>query len=440
MTTSLRRTALSWMTALLTLVGLAAILIAYWYARTEAAEFLDGQLREIALNAGAGTSAADAPASSDFDPEDPFAVTIWGPDGTIVHASLPGVAFERRDASGFADVTAGGQRWRAYTVRAAGRTVEVAQRETVRAEIADDAALGVAAPIVLVIPLAWLVVGWAMTRVLGRLDGLAAELAARGAAATEPISLDGVPREVAPLVEAMNGLVARLRAAVDLQKRFLADAAHELRTPLAAMQIQVDNLATGTPGPGDARLQAIVAGVKRASALVDQLLRLARLEAPPAVPSRPVDLGSLVLDCVADVAAIADRKGLDIGVDIRTPAVRAGDEADLRALLGNLIDNAVRYTCAGGTVDVTLDAAGDRAVLEIVDTGPGLPTGEETRIFDRFYRGAARQAEGSGLGLAIARRIAERHGLGLTVDNRADGLVGVVARVTFGPAAADQPG
>ena len=433
MTVSLRRTALLWMTGLLTVVGLITILIAYVYVRVEADEFLDGQLRQIALNAGHGMPAANAPAAADHDPEDQFAITIWDARGDVVHQSLPGVDIPRQNRPGFSDVMAGGQQWRVYTTGDGRQTVEVAQQETVRAEIVESAAIGAAAPILIVIPLSWLVVGWAMNRMLGRLDELARQIAERSEAAKEPIPLEGVPSEVMPLVASMNGLIERLRAAVEAQKRFLADAAHELRTPLAAMQIQVDNLTAG-PASTDARAVSLAAGVKRASALVDQLLRLARLDAPVPTGGGRVDIGAILLDCVADIAPIAERKGVDIGAHIERTAVCGAVEVDMRTLFSVLIDNAVRYTPAGGSVDVALLSRQDRPAVEIVDTGPGLPKGQEERIFDRFFRGSPYGSEGTGLGLAIARRIAERHGFDLTVENRADGLTGVCARVVLAPA------
>jgi two-component system OmpR family sensor kinase len=433
MTSSLRRTALLWMTGLLTVVGFVTILIAYVYVRGEADEFLDGQLRQIALNAGNGMSAINAPGAADRDPEDQFAITIWDAHGAVVHQSLPGVEIPRQNRTGFADVKAAGELWHAYATSDGSRTVQVAQRETVRAEIIDSAAIGAAAPILIVIPLSWLVVGLAMNRMLRRLDVLAIEIAGRSATATEPIPLEGVPSEVAPLVASMNGLIERLRAAVETQKRFLADAAHELRTPLAAMQIQVDNLAVGSDRP-DERVASLAAGVKRAGALVNQLLRLARLDAPVPAGDGQADVGALLLDCVADIAPLADRKKIDLGAHIRAPAIFEVVEADVRTLFSALIDNALRYTPSGGSVDVTLFSEGDQPIVEIVDTGSGLPKGREDRIFDRFFRGAPDESEGTGLGLAIARRIAERHAFCLTVENRGDGHTGVRARIAFGPA------
>jgi two-component system, OmpR family, sensor kinase len=250
----------------------------------------------------------------------------------------------------------------------------------------------------------------------------------RGASAAAPIPLAAVPTEVVPVVKSMNGLIERLRSALDTQKRFLADAAHELRTPLAAMQIEVEGLSSATTESLAERKTALSRGMRRASALVDQLLRLARLDEPARSVSENVDIAQLLLDCVGDHVVIADRKGVDLGVDAPAEATLPGNREELRVLFSNLIENAVRYTPAGGTVDVNLKVLGSRAVVEALDTGCGLPPGAGARVFDRFYRGA-RGTEGSGLGLAIARRIAERNGLVLTVQNRSDGQSGVLARV-----------
>jgi len=426
---SLRRTALLWMTLLLALVGTAAALIAYRYANVEAAEFLDGQQRQIALNAGVGLQKS-APSPADEDREDEFAVTIWDAAGRIIHASLPDLQFPRQSRQGFADLSVAGHRWRVYTTNDGLRTVQVAQRSSVREELARDTAIGAAAPVLIVIPLSWIVVGWAMNRMLGRLDALAQGLAERSAGTDRPIPLDGIPTEIIPLVTSMNGLIARLRGAFEMQKQFLSDAAHELRTPLAAIQIQADGLASGSPDAVDERKAAITEGVRRASGLVNQLLRLARLdEPPPSQSDEAVEVAPLLLGCVADYVEIAERKGVDVGVIEQQPATFRGSAAELRVLLENLIDNAVRYTPPGGAVDISLRRAGEQAVIEIVDSGPGIPYGAEERIFDRFFRAVPADVEGTGLGLAIVRRIGERNGISVDVKNRTDGQQGVRARV-----------
>jgi len=430
-TASLRGAALVYVTVLLAVIGLAASAAAYLYAYDAATEFLDGQLRQVALNAGAGVSSADAPAAEDQDPEDQYAVSIWDSQGRLVHASLPSVHIPLQSRLGYAKAEAAGEQWRVYTTRGSRRTVQVAQQEVVRREIAQTAALVAAAPVLIAIPLAWLVIGWAMNRMLARLNTLSIELAERSIGATAPIALDGIPAEVAPFARSMNNLIIRLRDAVEAQRRFVSDAAHELRTPLAAMQIQVENLSREARGAHDGATTALARGVRRTTALVSQLLHLARLEESGAAPDEMVDVNTLVLESVADHAALADRKQVDLGLSVGCQAVCRGAPDEVRALLSSLIDNAVRYTPPGGRIDVSIKQRDGRFVVEVSNTGASLPKGAEARVFDRFFRAAPQEMEGTGLGLSIARRVAERHAFGLTVENRVDGETGVVARVSI---------
>ena len=426
---SLRRTALIWVTLLLAVAGLIAASVAYLYSQSETSDFLDGQLRQIALNAGPQPAVASAPAAPDQDPEDRFAVTIWA-GGQIVRQSLRGVAIPIAPSSGFSTAQINGEAWRVYTLRGSTQTVQVAQRMTVRDEIAGNAAIGAALPVLLLIPFSWIMVGLTLHRTLRRLDALATDLATRGITANEPLPIKDIPTELASLVTGMNSLIVRLHDALAAQRRFLADAAHTLRTPVAAMQIEIGNLTAAAPPPR-ARLEALATGARRAAQLVDQLLRLARLEEPQPPPATVFDAAALLLDCVADQAVLAARKGIDLGADMTPPAMITGAEDEVRTLFTNLIENALTYTPAGGKVDVSLRRTPSGFSAEVLDTGPGFPSGAEAHIFERFYRATPAAAEGTGLGLAIARRIADRHGFGLEIRNRTDGASGVSARVTM---------
>ncbi|WP_039885772.1 HAMP domain-containing sensor histidine kinase [Acidocella sp. MX-AZ02] len=427
---SLRRTALVWVTFLLVGAGLIAAGAAYLYSKSETADFLDGQLRQIALNAGRGPGTANAPPAPDQDAEDRFAVTIWNAQGSMLHQTIPGMFTSPPRQAGFSTARIGGEAWRVYVLRGVDRTVAVAQREIVRDEIASNAAIGAALPAALLIPFSWLLVWLTLHRTLRRLDLLAADLATRGTMATEPLPLHGIPQELTPLITSMNGLIVRLQAALSAQKRFLADAAHTLRTPIAAMQIEIDNLVAGAP-LALPRLAALAAGARRSAQLTDRLLRLARLDEPPALPATRFDAARLLLDCVADHAALAARKHIELSATIPPRFLVTGAEDDVRTLFGNLIENAVTYTQAGGTVDISLRRSQAGGCAEVRDNGPGLPEGAQARIFERFFRATPEVAEGTGLGLAIARRIAERHGFGLEVTNRTDAVRGVMATVTM---------
>jgi two-component system, OmpR family, sensor kinase len=428
--TSLRRTALIWMTTVLTVVGLVGVAVSYWVARDEANGFLDSQLRQIALNVGGGLAETTGPQVA-HDPEDDFVVQIWNRSGERTHVSHPLLDIPRQSVVGFTDLSAAGDAWRVYTSSDGRRTVQVAQRDSVRREIAENAAIGTVAPILAMIPLAWLVIGWTLGRFLDQLTGVASAIARRSIDSTEPIGLEGVPQEVGPLVEGMNVLIHRLHHALDRQRRFVSDAAHELRTPLTAIRLQIENLrqAVGHDAAAERRLSELERGAERASSLVHQLLRVTRYDASQEGPqTAPVDLVELLKSCLADHVPVADAKGIDLGLTATDKAFVLGNAGDLQILFTNLIDNAVRYTPTGGTVDVGVRRRAKDAVVEIADTGCGMPEHLLVRAFDRFFRAAPPGVEGSGLGLSIVKAIAERHDLRVVLARREEhGLVATVS-------------
>jgi two-component system OmpR family sensor kinase len=426
---SIRRAALIWMTAVLTVVGIVAFVAAYVIAEREAADFLDGQLRQIALNVGDNAILAPALAKPQ-DPEDELVVEVWDRSGALLRRTLNAPSLPRLDSAGFSTIEAGGESWRVFQARDADRTVQIAQRMEVRQEMATSAAIQAGTPILILIPLAWLVVGWSVGQLTGRLQRLAERIAEKSLDSREPVSTTEVPSEIVPLIGAMNGLTKRLRDALDQQKRFVADAAHELRTPLTALQIQIDNLDAGHNDSDRASTTKLRDGLARARRLVEQLLRLARSDEPENVSTREViDLSDVVTQCVADMITIAEAKDVDIGIAHSEPVSVVGSRTGLSLLFGNLIDNAVRYTPKGGIVNITIRQLNGRFVVEVVDTGSGVAETDIPRLFDRFFRAAPLDIEGSGLGLSIAASVARRHGLEIEIVNRSD-RQGLIARVS----------
>ena len=424
---SLRKTILVWVTMLLGIVGVGAAAASYYFAKDEADSLLDTQLRQIALNAGEGLSENALPHMT-REAEDEVVVQIWNAPGEAILRTSP-FDIPRQSRLGFADLEFAGKSWRVYTSSDGVRTAQVAQRWSAREELAGQAALGAALPILSAIPIAWLVIIWALNRMLRRLGGFAELLAQRSVDAKDPISLENVPPEIAPSNAALNELIGRHQSAVDRQRRFVSDAAHELRTPLAALQIQVDNLKTHANSAQLEAMDELNGGVRRASALVEQLLRMARLDDAASSRIRAnIDLKELVAAAVADHVAIAMKKDVDLGLsDNARWDVRLSDP-EIGVLFANLVDNAIRYTPSGGTIDVVLKRRGADALVEVVDSGCGIPHAALPRIFDRFFRAAPADIEGTGLGLAIAKAIADRNGFGLTIVNRLDAQ-GVVAQV-----------
>ena len=426
---SIRRAGLIWMTVVLTVVGAIAFVAAYVIAEQEVADFLDGQLRQVALNVG--DSVMLAPAQTEpQDPEDELVIEVWSRAGALLRRTPDAPSVPRLDSAGFATIEAGGRAWRVYQARDADRTVQIAQRMEVRQETATSAATQAGIPILILIPLAWLVVGWSVGQLTGRLQRLAESVAGKSLDSRTPVPTTDVPAEIVPLVEAMNGLTNRLRDALDQQKRFVADAAHELRTPLAALQIQVDNLGARHNDADSASITKLRDGLTRAHRLVEQLLRLARSDEPENASRREViELSDIVTQCVADLVTIAESKDIDLGIAHSEPVSIMGSRSDLTLLFGNLIDNAVRYTPKGGVVNVSIRLLNGIFVVEVADTGPGVAEADIPRLFDRFFRAAPLDIEGSGLGLSIAASVARRHGLEIEIVNRVD-RQGMSARVS----------
>jgi two-component system sensor histidine kinase TctE len=291
--------------------------------------------------------------------------------------------------------------------------VQVAETLESRTQLANEIIKGVIVPQFVVLPLAMLLVWLALTRGLAPLTALQARIRRRRPEDRSPIDARAAPEEIAPLVESFNDLLAKLSASIQAQQRFIADAAHQMKTPLAGLRTQSELALRQTDNEELRRsLRQIAAGTERATRLINQLLALARAEHRGAEPpvSERVDLGQLVRESVRDWVPLAIERQIDLGIDVpEGPTWISGAPLMLREMLGNLIDNALRYTPAGGAVTVRLQHADGEVVLEVEDTGPGIPEPERTRVFDRFYRVLGTNAEGSGLGLAIVREIAEQH-------------------------------
>lgn len=424
---------LVWSILVVVVVGIAGIgAIVYRQARDEANALFDMQLRQLAASLPVRAFGALAPQAAGVQPDQDMVIRIWNRFGVFVYSSHPEVPLPARAELGLTTVATAQGDWRVFAALVDDNLLEVAQPMRVRAAMAAQVALRTVLPLVLLLPVLALLVWWVVGRGLSPLRRVAREVAARRPEALERLSEDALPDEVAPLVGSLNALLTDLAAARDAQRAFIADAAHELRTPLTALQLQLQVAERESdPAARAAAIGALRDGLLRASRLVEQLLALARSEGRPetTAPLAPVDLAALAREAVAHHAPVALARNIDLGVTADAPAWITGDRDALLTLAGNLIDNALRYTPAGGTVDVA--AAGSE--LAITDSGPGLAPHERDRVFDRFHRGDAARAagdtRGSGLGLAIVRRIADRHGATVQLDDAPDR--GLVVRVSF---------
>ena len=430
--TSMRRRLLVWLLSSVLLGGFAAAAVVFYEARRQSTEFFDYQLRQLALTLRdrdytVRELAEALQGQQDLD----FVIQVWGPDGRLLYGSHPQIEVPAPSGTGFSDAVTATGRWRVFSIWHRGLTIQVAQHKLAREALALGAALRTLLPFVLVLPL----MGFLIWRLVGRevrfLETTARAVASRSPESLEPIEGGTVPDEIRPLVASLNDLLARLGAALSQQRQFIADAAHELRTPLTALRLQLQ-LAQRARDPAEREkaLETLGEGITRATHVVEQLLAMARQD--PAAQSeemKPIDLGAVARDVVEAARPGAEHKGLALAFDARLDQSIVGDRTALRALVENLVDNAVRYTPQGSITVRTYRAAGD-AVFEVEDTGPGIPAAERERVFDRFYRGSEATEGGSGLGLSIVRRIAERH-RGKVELASASGASGLLVRVLF---------
>jgi two-component system OmpR family sensor kinase len=439
LTGSLRARLLWFLLAAIVLAAGAQALVAYRTVLKEADDIFDYHMQQMALSLRAGLPPSAAvggigSGEQNFD----FVVQVWTADGVRIFESAEQAALPQLAVLGFADVRARGTTYRVFSMQTSGLVIQVAQDMAARRNMAGSLALRTIAPVALMAPLLMLVVWWVVSRSLAPVARVRTQVASRQADDLSAVSEEDLPDEVRPLVQELNLLFDRVRHAFDAQKHFVADAAHELRSPLAALKLQVQGLQRAPDAAArDLAVSRLVAGIDRATRLVEQMLALARHEASMAAGAKPqpVDLAEVARLAISDAVAAAQARRIDIGVSHADPdAVVNGQPEALRMLLRNLIDNAVKYTPEEGRVDVGIATLGSAVELSVDDSGPGLPKEERERVLDRFYRSGEPQAPGSGLGLAIVKSIADLHGATVALA-ASESLGGLRVVVRFPPRA-----
>ncbi|NIF41253.1 HAMP domain-containing protein [Burkholderia sp. Tr-862] len=439
---SLRRRLLMWLLPAACVIGLVASAGTYWGALRELDDLLDDQMRSMSKQIVVGPNGElsfrdHGDGKHDFEASDPDAVLlqVWR-NGTLVYSTDRESALPPPAQTGVGSVDVGGQPWRTYVTERGGTTIRLAQARHARWEAIAGIAVHLLWPVFSMLPVLAIGLWFGIGAGLRPLRTIASGLKRRNANNLEPVDVASMPNEVRPLAEAINDLLARLDRSFTLQRHFIADAAHELRTPIMGLSIQSQLLRRAASADEREQILAqIHAGTTRLGHLAEQLLTLARLEPDAqagASASTPVDLAALCRSVVADRTRVADAHRIDLGAIVSSPVMAAGNIDTLRVLLNNLVDNAIRYAGNGARVDVSARLDGATPVLEVADDGPGIPEAERTEVWERFYRGEGAQAataSGSGLGLSIVKRIAEQHratvalsttqgGRGLTVTVR----------------------
>jgi len=433
----------SWL--LLALLALLATAVAfggvltYTSARYQVDQLLDEELRQVALSlrdhARLDTERIERSATQ---PDQRLLVQVDDVRREQPYRSRDISPLPNASSEGFRDIEHAGERWRVFSLPNEVQVIQVGQPLNQRSARALRITLGILAPILLLVPVTAGLLWWIVGRALRPLANLGVELAQRQPGSLAPVAFAALPDEIRPLVAALNDLLRRLEVAFEQQRALAADAAHALRTPLAAVTLQAQLARRAGEGPQrNAALQRLEAGVRRASHLVAQLLALARLDPDAArEPAASLDLAALVRDATDELAALASEAQITLRNSLPASAPARGYEAALRMAVTNLLDNALRYTPAGGTVEISLRDDGDGWRLAVSDSGPGLPAEQRERVFDRFYRAPDSKAPGSGLGLAIVREVARLHG-GRTVIADGPGGKGLTVGLWL---PADRPG
>lgn len=441
---SIRRRLMVWVLGALSIGAVALVLVAYLLTLHELDEVMDDSLRQTALLLadrdlrGAIAAGSRMPALPSNDTESRFVAIARRPDGTLLFSSDPQLPLSLQATPGLSVQRTRGDDWHVFTVVQSDRIVQVAQPAAARREVAAESASQLLLPLLLLVAVIGTLLLGALRRGLKPLALANEALARRNAQSLEPLELQGVPIEIQPMVRTLNELLQRLGAAFEAQRHFVADAAHELRSPVTALQLQIQILERSRDPDERALATAeLSAGIGRVRHLIEQLLQLSRATADEHATGTnaqaPIRLDELARAIVIRWARHAERRGIDLGADAPAECRVQGDAAQLEILLSNLVENALRYTPAGGVVDVVAGALDGVPVLRVIDTGPGIAPAERERVFDRFYRSpdaAARAEAGSGLGLAIVKSIALRHGLAVTLHAGRDGT-GLEVRVTF---------
>ncbi len=446
---SLQARVLALVLAGVTAVWLAAAAVTWHEAREELDDLLDGHLAQAAallvlrqadgIDAADGDDARIAAAPTKHHDEPKVAFQVWRGRTLLARSAnapaTPMAAIRR----GFATTRIDGERWRVFAAEGRERGVQVYVGEELdsRKSILEHLVAALLKPLLVALPLMALLLWWAVRRGLLPLRRLGRAIAEREPSALQPISAESagepLPGEIAPLVAALNQLFERIAALLESERRFTADAAHELRTPIAAIRAQAQ-VAQGALGDDAARAQALaatLAGCDRATRLVEQLLTLARLESAATASREVVDLAAIAREVLAELApaALAQRQTIELEAEGGAWPVR-GSATLLAVLLRNLADNALRYSGEGARLRVTLSREGARTVLSVEDSGPGLSDEQRARLGERFFRVLGTQAPGSGLGWSIVRRIAGVHGAEVSTG-RSAALGGLVVRVRF---------
>ena len=422
---SLRRRLLLSLGVAVLVAGALSAMLAYDLVNRQTKNLLDNQLQQIAVIVGARGVNAARPQKTDEDIE----IGVWDATGKLEYASTPRLKAPLATASGFSERNLANEPYRIYTEISGGRHIEVAQPVDTRDDQAEAAAAAAFIPVLILLPVLVVVIALVLRALMHPIHEAAASVSRRSVLSSEALQSPTLPMEIAPLMDAISRLLERQGLAVQRDRQFIDDAAHALRTPLTALQLQADVLdGSNYPLERAARLKELKAGVQRIARLVEQLLSLARIESDTESEGRVVVLAETLREVCALYLPAAAAVGVSLEIRADDRATVLADPARVVLMCSNLVDNAVRHSPPGGLITLSAALDGDMVRLEITDEGTGLHPDQFERVFERFYSVPGSNKTGNGLGLATVESVVKQLGGRVSLHNRSD-RSGLIARV-----------
>ncbi len=430
---SIKRFLLVYITlAILVTYGLIS-LASYWVSKSELDELYDANLQQVASAIAAQHLAIHdvshlynhpIGAEAKIEGEEAFYVRVLAQDGVVLYVSHPQEKVPMPLRLGFSTQKHQNKQWRFYAVKTNNQLVQVAQPLQLRKVTIKETAFSLMVSQLLFIPVLVLLIFFAIRKALSPLALLSSEIQRRESTNLNPFTENKVPVEIKPFVQSLNVFMAKVSLMVGVLNRFTSDAAHELRTPITALKLQLTLIEQAKSKVDlDAAILNLKNGIDRSEQLVSQLLTLARID--PNNQTRllqSINLLELIKECIEDLLPLAYEKSIDLGLNTSDEYTIVGVRHEIKMLINNIVDNAIRYTPNHGKVDISLFAYVQGVVLEINDSGPGILCADFDRVFERFYRGENKHISGSGLGLSIVKEIATLHGAKVELENITHGL------------------
>ncbi|HEY8906950.1 MAG TPA: ATP-binding protein [Rhodoferax sp.] len=406
-------------------IALAAGAFSFATVFQEVNEMQDDQLRQMAILVNSHhlqvSMATEDAMASQVDPEARVILQVLQSPGALTTKPYPAALdLPANLPNGLQTVSVNDEAWRLLVRQLdSGVRIAIGQQTSVRNEIASNSALRTVLPFFVLIPVLLLLVNVLIRQMFKPMTQLALDLDLRDEQDLQALNFNHVPSEVHPFVVAINRLLSRVAQSMALQRRFLADAAHELRSPMTALSLQSERLAAiELPTQARERVEALQAGLQRSRQLLDQLLALARAQDADKAPAGVVSVRRVCHRVLEDLMPLAQAKEIDLGMvlnEASSDATAFAAEIDMYIMIKNLVDNAIRYTPKAGQVDVSIRQRDGNSVLQVIDSGPGISEEDRLRVFDQFYRVIGQDEIGSGLGLSIVKTIADRLGAKVTL-------------------------